>query len=398
MWLHFTEPVGMRACIERLGRRWFLQVLLRCEPSMRGGVRLGKHSLSLPQSFVLLRYPNELLLDTMLLPLGEFSYVFELAQVSSSASAASAAAAPSSSSSSSTPNATLGRFLITCQVPGDGSDDEGLTLHDDDDDDDDDRQHDHTRSADDLAIALKDRHHDLDHDQKHGLEPRHPRGNESARGLLSLSWPLDIHMISAQQDLHLVLHFPPHGFVNSFVPFTVRVLALGDSPAAPAAALSASASSSSAAAAPSSSSAPSAAPCPPQAKMHLLFELSTDSSLWMIQGKQKATCSLSPGCDVVFTCQLLPLVSGYLPVPSVRLKQARGDIYASSSSSSSFSSSSSSSSASSSSSSSSSEQEETPFPYAAYEKIHPSRILTHFASHQIYIYPSSRSLLSVDKI
>lgn len=138
-----------------------------------------------------------------------------------------------------------------------------------------------------------------------------------------MQWPIEIH--PQQEDFHVTVAFPPHAFIGQLLPFTVRIAHL----------LSAGA----------KQDAPQA---------HLLFEISTQDSLWMLSGKQRRQFWLRPGEEKTFTCRILPVVCGYLPVPVVHMQEAQS----------------------------------LPQARIAWHPVDKSRVVHHLASRQIYVYPT----------
>ena len=64
----------------------------------------------------------------------------------------------------------------------------------------------------------------------------------------------------------------------------------------------------------------------PDAGGDFFLELLPDETAWMVSGRKKNVFRLPCGGSHVFSCKLLPLVGGYLPVPRFRLFSSRNVI------------------------------------------------------------------------
>jgi hypothetical protein len=281
---------------------------------------------------------------------------------------------------------------------------------------------------------------------------------ESCSPRLSLSWPCDIHMISAQSDFTLALSFPPHATIGQFIPFAIRVTFNARRGAGKAAAANNTAASAAAAAAagalptltlptgaagavslttaPASSSVSAASPsalslsmpaldlngaggggalAKPSAmqrnvsggavagsaissaaaagassssssgsgvrRLSLMCEVVADPALWLVSGRSKVVFELSAGESTVLSLKLLPIAAGYLPLPTVDLRQAKLHHRANLTPTAAAAAAPSSSSTAGPSSS-----------YVAYERIPPSRILSHTGSKQMRVFPAPSTM------
>ena len=311
--LTFMEPLQLLASMERLGHRWFLQVYVwnRCSFP----VQVKGYQLTLPRGFVLRRDANEGTRDYVLPPLPLSDHFFSSApNFTLSAGASAAAAAASVPITYASPNVWSMVFELAVEEEGTTvaqSADAALLAH-----------HRTISSADEVdeeasfEVAFASSavgRFSLQVDTNPSVTP--PASNLSSSPqypltsptLLSLSWPISISSMVGAHDLHLLLAFPPRAHQGRMIKLDVTVMRVqtrerrGRGRGA----------------AMMDTSSADAKTTP----MHLLYTLIAPSNLWLTAGKSSQSFSLVPGEQRSFSVQLLPIASGYLPIPFVELQE-----------------------------------------------------------------------------
>jgi hypothetical protein len=132
---------------------------------------------------------------------------------------------------------------------------------------------------------------------------------------LSLSWPIDIQIMSGAQDLHVVLSFPQVAYMGRLLGLTLTVLhmrgAKGKAPGrgrhVPE----------------TGSVGATAATAGAAAPLSLLYSVRCAPHMWLLSGRQSHAFRLAEGEQRSFTLRLLPIASGYLPIPHIDLLEQR---------------------------------------------------------------------------
>jgi hypothetical protein len=174
------------------------------------------------------------------------------------------------------------------------------------------------------ATASADRDGDEDNEQK--IDDNAAASESSLSSLplpsscLTLSWPIDIAIMSGAQDLHLVLSFPQQAYMGKLLTLTLTVLHMRGANKRrkkPPAATHHSGTDS----APTSATSGAAVGGSVAPPLSLLYSVQCAPHLWLLCGKQSAAFCLAEGEQRSFPIQLLPVASGYLPIPLVDILQ-----------------------------------------------------------------------------
>jgi hypothetical protein len=132
---------------------------------------------------------------------------------------------------------------------------------------------------------------------------------------LSLSWPIDIQIMSGAQDLHVVLSFPQVAYMGRLLGLTLTVLHMrGAKGKAPGRGRHVPETGSVGA---TVATAGAAAP------LSLLYSVRCAPHMWLLSGRQSHAFRLAEGEQRSFTLRLLPIASGYLPIPHIDLLEQR---------------------------------------------------------------------------
>lgn len=124
----------------------------------------------------------------------------------------------------------------------------------------------------------------------------------------SLWW--NVEMCSQLEDFHITLSFPPHSLIGQLIPFTVQIVRVKHLRTVKAAH--------------SEEEEEEDEEEDDEVEYdgdRFLYELKLEKDLWMMAGKPKVLFTLRPGETKSFSSHLLPIVCGYLPVPSLTLHE-----------------------------------------------------------------------------
>jgi len=125
--------------------------------------------------------------------------------------------------------------------------------------------------------------------------------------------------MSGAQDLHLVLSFPQQAYMGKLLTLTLTVLHMrGANKRRKKAAAAITTDTGSAPSTATSGEAVGGSVAPP---LSLLYSVQCAPHLWLLCGKQSAAFCLAEGEQRSFPIQLLPVASGYLPIPVVDILQ-----------------------------------------------------------------------------
>ncbi len=157
---------------------------------------------------------------------------------------------------------------------------------------------------------------------------------------------------------------------------------------------------------------------PAPGTLSLMYELFVDPALWMLSGKPKATFELAPGESIDVHCKLLPIAAGYLPIPTVELRQARthtlpvitpAALSAAAATGSSptprpltslalLQPQATAAAATSPAAAAAAGMQGPTTTFVTYERVHPSRVLSRHAQQQLYVYPPPQTLASAQAV
>ena len=278
--LTFKPPVVFKASVSRLGSRYFLQVCLK--PTIFS-LKLTDFRLRLPSSFQLVYDANAMAREQVLARKRPFTLVFELEEQT---------------------QAVVTQTDETDHSPKEGKERDIRGIRD-------------TRdvSVETGWFALT------------GVVSKRRQAVEGSD--FEVRWPLDVGlMCRKQQLLQLALSFPPHALIGKFITMTVMVTNIQatattqHSPQTKPFPASTAASTTS----PGESAGSVDMGTSRQAQaLSLQYELQADPNLWMMSGKKKAIFQLSPAEKITFSVKLLPIASGYLPIPRIKLLQSKSE-------------------------------------------------------------------------
>jgi len=223
-----------------------------------------------------------------LLPNG-FSFLFEVREVKLDALASNTHDASSASTNAAGDATQQGLFTLDCACPTDAN---GIIDGVDD-------------YADDRLLRIQ-----AEVNANSGPIDRLPASIRAAVGLpstaISLSWPVEL--AARREEFHLSAAVASSSYVGRLIDLGVRIFRVKAT--TPVSALS-------------SPTRPVPDGKRPHHEVTDLFSISFDGdpALWMIAGKQNATFRLQPGHERKVECTLIPLASGYLPLPDIVLRE-----------------------------------------------------------------------------
>jgi len=360
--LTFMECVQMRASMERLGRRWFLRLFIwnRCTFPLT----VRDYALNLPTAFKVVHDTNEQLRGYILPPLVSADRASQLMSATTSALNRSSYAHDSSLMDSlSMPGAFAAALAASTPISSTSSNVYSLLFELMVDRDE--LQHEqqqqqqrsrHASPARPLSAAGSRRGSMTAEEQADEIElatscasapigrftlqldssTRQSRPSSDASTAswpapppsspLSLTWPIDIAIMSGAQDLHLLLSFPSSAHMGALMPFTITIMYLSGAERRKRGRRSErrkeekqtsgiTTPETTASAASSSSAVPSLPP------LSLLYRVNAPSHYWLLVGKSSGRFDLHPGASASFTMHLLPIASGSIPIPHIEIRQ-----------------------------------------------------------------------------
>jgi hypothetical protein len=346
VWLRLAEPLAMSCALERLGDRLFVQASLACRSMVP--TRLTGYRLLLPRSLALAQDHNQAVLTRWICPRQECSLVFEVRPRAPSELAA-AAAGPAQPSALDAPDGITGRLIVDAMCP---VDEEGVTP---------------------LDAAVAEWDVQASAATAAAAAASGSVGARSGPPRVSLSWP--IRFEAHEAEFHVTLAFPPHAYVGAPVDLAITVARVQriatrehrvpEREAEGVGAVNASTGGADG----DGDSKGVGADGDGEGEAELLYELEPEPSVWLLAGKRRARFALARAEERCFRWRLLPVACGYLPVPTLRLwRLPRGGGGGGGGGGEALSA-------------------REAGSREALEPVSPRRILTHFASQQIYAFP-----------